>query len=209
MPPAPDHQHVRGNVFQPEPLHEPCRGRRKPGLIGRRAVVGWFRSLLLHVKRNRWTLDLAIAVMGFCSDWRRTWGSSLADGIAALGKTPEQMVQDRKKPGAFLPFIYAFVANISIAGMLAGVLAHLGAGQVTLRNGIISAAFLWFGFVLTTMVVNYSFSGRDRRLLLIDAGNWLLVLLVIGAIIGGIGGAGSAVGFWPGLPHRLRARDAC
>jgi len=71
--------------------------------------------------------------------------------------------------------------------MLAGVLAHLGAGQVTLRNGIISAAFLWFGFVLTTMVVNYSFSGRDRRLLLIDAGNWLLVLLVIGAIIGGIG----------------------
>jgi len=106
---------------------------------------------------------------------------------AALGKTPEQMVQDRKKPGAFLPFIYAFVANIIIAWMLAGVLAHLGAGQVTLRNGIISAAFLWFGFVLTTMVVNYSFSGRDRRLLLIDAGNWLLVLLVIGAIIGGIG----------------------
>jgi len=35
--------------------------------------------------------------------------------------------------------------------------------------------------------VNYSFIGRARRLLLIDAGNWLLVLLVIGAIIGGIG----------------------
>jgi hypothetical protein len=107
--------------------------------------------------------------------------------VAALGKTPEQMAEDRKKPGAFLPFIYAFVANIIIAWMLGGVLAHLGAGQVTLRNGIISAAFLWFGFVLTTMVVNYSFGGRDRRLLLIDAGNWLLVLLVIGAIIGGIG----------------------
>jgi hypothetical protein len=107
--------------------------------------------------------------------------------VAALGKTPEQMAEDRKKPGAFLPFIYAFVADIIIGWMLAGVLAHLGAGQVTLRNGIISAAFLWFGFVLTTMVVNYSFSGRDRRLLLIDAGNWLLVLLVIGAILGGIG----------------------
>lgn len=107
--------------------------------------------------------------------------------VAALGKTPEQMAQDRKKPGAFLPFIYAFVANIIIAWMLAGVLAHLGAGQVTLRNGVISGAFLWFGFILTTIAVNYSFSGRDRRLLLIDAGNWLLVLLVIGAIIGGIG----------------------
>jgi hypothetical protein len=107
--------------------------------------------------------------------------------VAALGKTPEQMAQDRKKPGAFLPFIYAFVANIIIAWMLAGVLAHLGTGQVTLRNGVISGAFLWFGFILTTIVVNYSFSGRDRRLLLIDAGNWLLVLLAIGAIIGAIG----------------------
>jgi hypothetical protein len=107
--------------------------------------------------------------------------------VAALGKTPEQMAESRKKPGAFLPFIFAFVGNLIIAWMLAGLLAHLGAGQVTLRNGVISAVFLWFGFILTTMVVNYSFAGRDKRLLLIDSGNWLLVLLVIGAIIGVIG----------------------
>jgi hypothetical protein len=25
--------------------------------------------------------------------------------VAALGKTPEQMAQDRKNPGAFLPFV--------------------------------------------------------------------------------------------------------
>lgn len=107
--------------------------------------------------------------------------------VAALGKTPEQMAQDRKKPGAFLPFIYAFAADVIIAWMLAGLLAHLGAGQVTIRNGLISALFLWFGFVLTTMVVNYSFAGRDRRLLAIDAGNWLIVFIVIGAVIGAIG----------------------
>jgi hypothetical protein len=107
--------------------------------------------------------------------------------VAALGKSPEQMAADRNKPGAFLPFVYAFVADLVIAWMLAGVLGHLGAGQVTLRNGVISAAFLWFGFVFTTMAVNYSFSGRDRRLLVIDAGNWLLALIVIGAVIGAIG----------------------
>jgi len=107
--------------------------------------------------------------------------------VAALGKTPERMAEDRKKPGAFLPFILALVANVIIAWMLAGLLGHLGAGQITLRNGVISAVFLWFGFILTTMVVNYSFAGRDKRLLLIDSGNWLLVLLVIGAIIGAIG----------------------
>ena len=109
--------------------------------------------------------------------------------VAALGKTPEQMAADRKKPWAFRPFVYAFVANVIIAWMLAGVLGHLGPGQVTLRNGVISAAFVWFGFILTTMGVNYSFTGRDKRLLLIDTGNWLIVLLVIGAIIGSIGAA--------------------
>jgi Protein of unknown function (DUF1761) len=106
---------------------------------------------------------------------------------AALGKTPEQMATDRKKPGAFAPYLYAFVVDIVIAWILAGVLGHLGAGQVTFRNGVISGAFLWFGFVLTTMTVNYSFSGRDRGLLLIDAGNWLIVLLVMGAAIGLVG----------------------
>jgi hypothetical protein len=107
--------------------------------------------------------------------------------IAALGKTPEQAEMDRKKPGAFLPFIYALVANGIIAWTIAGVLGHLGIGQVTLRNGVISGAFCWFGFILTTMVVNSSFSGRDKRLLLVDAGNWLIVVLVIGAVVGAIG----------------------
>ena len=106
---------------------------------------------------------------------------------AALGKSPEQCKEEMKKPGAFLPFVYAFIADIIIAWMIAGVLGHLGAGQVTFGNGAISGAFLWFGLILTTMVVNFSFSGRDKRLLLIDAGNWLIVLIVIGAVVGAIG----------------------
>jgi hypothetical protein len=116
------------------------------------------------------------------------WYMSLCKVYAtAIGKTPEQAEADRKKPGAFLPFIYALVANVIIAWTIAGVLGHLGIGQVTLRNGVISGAFCWFGFILTTMVVNSSFSGRDKRLLLIDAGNWLIVVLVIGAVVGAIG----------------------
>ena len=46
---------------------------------------------------------------------------------AALGKTIEEMHADRKRPGAFLPFIYVFVADLIIAWMLAGLLTHLGA----------------------------------------------------------------------------------
>jgi hypothetical protein len=129
---------------------------------------------------------VAAAVVGWLA--RAAWYMSLGKvWVAELGKTSEQMHAERNKPGAFLPFIYAFIANIIIAWMLAGVLGHLGPGQVTLLNGMISGVFLWFGFVLTTMAVNYTFAGRSVRLLLIDAGNWMIVLLLIGAVVGAIG----------------------
>jgi hypothetical protein len=107
--------------------------------------------------------------------------------MTALGKSPQDMQAERGKPGAYLPFGYAFVAELIMAWTMAGVLGHLGPGQVTVRNGVISGAFLWFGLMLTTMLVNNSFAGRDPRLLLIDGGHWLVVLVVIGAIVGAIG----------------------
>jgi Protein of unknown function (DUF1761) len=106
---------------------------------------------------------------------------------AALGTTPEKMHEMRGQPGAYLPFIYCFVAEVVMAWVLAGLVGHLGPGQVTLRNGVISGAFCWAGFVLTTLLVNNSFAHRDARLLLIDGGHWLVVLLLMGAIIGVMG----------------------
>jgi hypothetical protein len=72
-----------------------------------------------------------------------------------------------------------------MAWVLAGLLGHIGA--LTLRGGLISGAFCWLGFVITTLVVNYTFAMRGWRLLLIDGGHWLVVLLLMGAIIGAMG----------------------
>jgi Protein of unknown function (DUF1761) len=113
--------------------------------------------------------------------------------IAALGLTMEEFKARRaalKSSAKALPFVLAFVADLVMAWMLAGVLGHLGPGQVTLRNGIISAAFLWFGFVLTTLAVNNAFGGRKYTLTAIDAGHWLAVLVVMGGIVGGAGVGG-------------------
>ena len=99
--------------------------------------------------------------------------------------TPEETEAAKRGTGAYLPFIYAFGAELVMAWTLAGLLAHLG--PLSLRNGIISAAFCWLGFVMAAMVVNNSFAKRDWRLLWIDGGHWLVVLLLMGAIIGGIG----------------------
>jgi hypothetical protein len=109
----------------------------------------------------------------------------------ALGKTwtaalgTEKMTPAGQRPAAFLPYVYAFIAELLMAWILAGLLGHIGA--LTVRGGIISAAFCWLGFVMTTMAVNNIFAGRDARLLLIDGGHWLLVLVLMGAIIGGMG----------------------
>ncbi|HEV3373712.1 MAG TPA: DUF1761 domain-containing protein [Xanthobacteraceae bacterium] len=106
---------------------------------------------------------------------------------AAQGMTPEQMHANRNRPGAYLPFIYVFLAELVMAWVLAGLMGHLGAGQVTLVNGVISGAFCWLGFVITTLVPNVTFSMRDKRLIWIDGGHWLIVLALMGAIIGLMG----------------------
>jgi hypothetical protein len=62
--------------------------------------------------------------------WYMSFSRSYA---AALGKTADQMAEERRKPGNF-------------------------------PQWVVSVAFIWFGFILTTMTVNFSFSGRDRRL---------------------------------------------
>jgi hypothetical protein len=116
------------------------------------------------------------------------WYTSLGKiWTAAQGLAPEKMQERKGKPGAYLPFIYCFVAELVMAWVLAGLMAHLGAGQVTLLNGVVSGAFCWLGFVITTLVVGNTFQMRDVRLIWIDGGHWLIVLVLMGAIIGLMG----------------------
>jgi hypothetical protein len=127
-------------------------------------------------------LAAAIGAFAFGSVY---YGVLSKSWMAALGRTETEM-----KGGAGLsplPFIIAFVAELVMAWVLAGVLGHLGEGQVTPKNGAISALFLWFGFVLTTIAVNNGFARRKPQLTLIDSGHWLGVLVVEGLIIGALG----------------------
>ncbi|MEX3011775.1 DUF1761 domain-containing protein [Hoeflea sp. TYP-13] len=81
-------------------------------------------------------------------------------------------------------FINSIVCELIMAFMLAGVIGHLGEGQVTPLNGLISGFFIWLGFVATTLAVNHRYQGFGWDLTVIDGIHWLLVLLAMGAIIG-------------------------
>ena len=99
--------------------------------------------------------------------------------LAAVGRT-----EPNKSPA---PFIISFVALVIMAWVLAGTVGHLGPGQVSVKNGIISGLILWAGFVVTTIFVNNAYPGRKYMLSIIDSIHWLGVLVIEGAIIGALG----------------------
>jgi uncharacterized protein DUF1761 len=91
------------------------------------------------------------------------------------------------KKASHTPLIITIIAELIMAWVLAGLVGHLGPGQVTVQNGIVSGAFVWLGFVATTLVVNNAFGMRKPVLSLIDGAYWLAVLAIMGAIIGAFG----------------------
>jgi len=108
--------------------------------------------------------------------------------MAAANINPARIQGHGKGGGAILaPYVIAFLGQLVMAFFLAGLLAHLGAGQVTIKNGLLAAASVWAGFVIAPMAVNHAFQGAKPALTLIDGGHWLGVLLLQGAIIGWMG----------------------
>ena len=104
---------------------------------------------------------------------------------ASIGKTPEQI----RKEGGMRPalFMVALVAQLVMAVVLASFIGALGAEQIGIGNGVMTAFFVWLGFVVTAMAVNHGFQGANRSLTVIDSTHWLGVLLIQGVVIGWIG----------------------
>ena len=84
-----------------------------------------------------------------------------------------------------VPMIISFVAELLMALLLSGLIAHVAG--VSVRSGLIVGAGCWLAFVATTITVNNAYQGRARIVTIIDCGHWLLVLLLQGLIIGLMG----------------------
>ena len=134
-------------------------------------------------------LAILIAAVGAWIFGAAYYGALGKHWVAAQGRTMDEFRQEQAaKIGnitAMLPFLLSFVGALIMAWTINGILIHIGIH--TVRAGMISGAFCWFGFVLTTMAVNNAYQGRSWRLTAIDAGHWLGALLIIGGIVGGVG----------------------
>lgn len=108
--------------------------------------------------------------------------------IAAQGETMDNLkVKNAGKSAAVkaAPFVISFIAEIVMAAAVSGIMVH--AGFTTPYQGAITGALCWLGFVLTTVLVNNAYTFRSLKLTAIDAGHWLGVLVIIGAIVAWMG----------------------
>jgi Protein of unknown function (DUF1761) len=94
------------------------------------------------------------------------------------------------KVGEYTPRrqIFGGIAQVLMTIMLGSFMQRLnydGWG-----GGIHTAWLLWIGFVMPTILVNYANLGKRLGLTLIDGIHWLLVLITMGIIIGGLNDLG-------------------
>lgn len=131
-------------------------------------------------------LGAAIAAWLFGALWYGTLGRQW---VAAQDTTMEAFkARQAAKAGRFsakLPFVLSFAAELLMAYVLYGLMKHVAhTNPLSVGTGIVSAVFVWLGFMLTSMAVNNAFTGRKIMLTLIDAGHWLGVMLILGAMLG-------------------------
>jgi Protein of unknown function (DUF1761) len=109
--------------------------------------------------------------------------------------------------GAFSPRrqIFVGIAQVVMTIMLANFMQRLG--DTTTYGGFHTALLLWFGFVMTTILVNYANIGARLGLTIVDGIHWLLVLTVMGAMIGLVNDLG--LGVKPGsvIPKPLMKQE--
>ncbi len=94
-----------------------------------------------------------------------------------IGRTREQLEGDSP-----LKYLVAFIGSLLMAYILARLLDIVGGPSLEL--GILLAVVVWVAFVAATSAANFAFASRPIRLWLIENGNHLLTLLVMGAILG-------------------------
>jgi hypothetical protein len=84
-----------------------------------------------------------------------------------------------------LLLIITFIAQVVMAVMLSGILAHVTRSGIpfTLRSGLFSAVMIWIGFIITTLAATNALHGAPLSRTLIDGGYWLGVLLIQSAVL--------------------------
>ncbi len=134
-------------------------------------------SLLVEI--NYWavlTCGIISMIIGF------VWYSPILMGRTWMEEIDKTEDETKKGFNPFITYGLSFVCNLFIAFSLAQMIAHSNA--YTVAGGIRLAFLCWIGFIVAPMVINSLFEGKSFKLLLIDSGHHLIVILVFGIVLG-------------------------
>ena len=139
-----------------------------------------------RVKQNYVAILVAAIVCflleaGWYSFFNQTW-------MMGTGRTREWLMSQGISPA--FQYGTAIVAAIGVAAALSYFVQSTGP-QTAIR-GVTVGFLLWLGFVLTTWATEYAFELRPVSLLCINAGFWLLGMIVMGGIVGAWKAKGAA-----------------
>jgi len=100
--------------------------------------------------------------------------------MESLHKPEEEDIKKGHNP--FKTYGLSFISHLVMAFGLAQIMTYMD--SYSIPEGIRVAFLCWVGFTVAPMLVNSLFEGKNIKLLGIDTGYHLIVLLVFGTILG-------------------------
>jgi hypothetical protein len=100
--------------------------------------------------------------------------------LAGIGRTRDWLMNTGVNPA--LQYVTAIVALAVMAAVMSYFLQRTG--RQTVLRGVWVAFWMWLGAVATILATNYVFEVRTWALYAINAGFWLVDMIVMGIIVG-------------------------
>ena len=132
----------------------------------------------MKVRVNYWAI-LVAAIVNFLMQaaWYLTF---MNVWLAGIGHTREWLMSSGMNE--WVQHGTALVSAFLIAGSI-DCLTQLTGKQTAMRGAMMGLS-LWVGFVVTTMATDYIYELRPFSLFAINAGFWLIGMMVMGLIVG-------------------------
>lgn len=111
---------------------------------------------------------------GWYSYFMNTW-------LNGIGRTKEWLVSSGMNPAI------QYATAVVMAVLMATAISYFTqlTGPQTVWRGIKTGALLWAGVMCTALSTEYIFEVRPLSLWAVNAGYWLLGMMLMGAIVGG------------------------
>src|SRR5262245_17193475 len=111
------------------------------------------------------------------------WYTVLWAGPNRTARALDKQIGGVDPPVALIP--YAMVGNLLAAFALAVILESTGA--VNIANGLVAGALVGIGIALPVAAQIHLYGFRPRTFIPMDAGEWIVALVLMGAVIGAFG----------------------